>query len=211
MALTVTENTHNFHGLEINFQDMAPLGYFYALQIGFAFPLEQMNTLPPSWVNLYTEKKLFFSDPIMRWGYTQLGIKRWSDLVKWDEEGVLEIAKSMDLNFGCVAACIDNLNDGRKSIAILARSDREYTDAELNKIERFLQKAHNSTASLSNITEAELEALGMIIKGMRLKEIAFQLGVTEGAVKQRLKNAKSKLGATTSAQAASLASSLGLV
>jgi LuxR family transcriptional regulator len=51
----------------------------------------------------------------------------------------------------------------------------------------------------------------MIKDGKRLKEIAFDLGVTEGAVKQRLKNAKTKLGAKTGTQAAALASQYGLI
>tara|TARA_B110000977_G_C10850713_1_gene405683 strand:- start:4 stop:207 length:204 start_codon:yes stop_codon:yes gene_type:complete len=63
----------------------------------------------------------------------------------------------------------------------------------------------------TNLTMAELEALGMIKDGKRLKEIAFDLGVTEGAVKQRLKNAKTKLGAKTGTQAAALASQYGLI
>jgi LuxR family transcriptional regulator len=51
----------------------------------------------------------------------------------------------------------------------------------------------------------------MVRDGKRLKEIAFDLGVTEGAVKQRLKNAKIKLGAKTGTQAAALASQYGLI
>ena len=37
----------------------------------------------------------------------------------------------------------------------------------------------------------------MVKDGKRLKQIAHELGVSEGAVKQRLKNAKTKLGAAT--------------
>jgi LuxR family transcriptional regulator len=61
------------------------------------------------------------------------------------------------------------------------------------------------------LTRAELEALRMVKDGLLVKEIAGILGVTEGAVKQRLKNAKLKLGAKTSTQAATMASDFGLV
>lgn len=47
----------------------------------------------------------------------------------------------------------------------------------------------------TNLTKAELEALRMVKDGLLVKEIANILGVSEGAVKQRLRNAKSKLGA----------------
>ena len=51
----------------------------------------------------------------------------------------------------------------------------------------------------------------MVKDGKRLKEIAFELSVSEGAVKQRLKNAKLKLGAKTGTQAAALANQYGLI
>jgi len=51
----------------------------------------------------------------------------------------------------------------------------------------------------------------MVREGLRLKQIAHDLGVSEGAVKQRLKNAKSKLGANTSAQAAAMVADFGLI
>jgi DNA-binding CsgD family transcriptional regulator len=43
--------------------------------------------------------------------------------------------------------------------------------------------------------------------GMRLKQVAAELGISESAVKARLNNAKRKLGAKTLSQAASLAAS----
>ena len=51
----------------------------------------------------------------------------------------------------------------------------------------------------------------MVRDGLRVKQIAYELGVSEGAVKQRLKNAKLKLGAQTGAQAAAMASEFGLI
>ena len=75
----------------------------------------------------------------------------------------------------------------------------------------YVKRRHAEMAPPKNLTMAELEALGMVKDGKRLKEIAFDLGVTEGAVKQRLKNAKTKLGAKTGTQAAALASQYGLI
>jgi LuxR family transcriptional regulator len=63
----------------------------------------------------------------------------------------------------------------------------------------------------TNLTMAELEALRMVKEGMRLKQMAHALGVSEGAIKQRLRNAKLKLGASTGAQAATRASDYGLI
>ena len=51
----------------------------------------------------------------------------------------------------------------------------------------------------------------MVRDGLLMKEIASLLGVTEGAVQQRLKNAKLKLNASTSSQAVSMAAGFGLI
>ena len=101
--------------------------------------------------------------------------------------------------------------DAQRSFASFARSDREYTDLELKLLKAYLTRRHSEMAPPTNLTKAELEALSMVKDGKRLKEIAFELNVSEGAVKQRLKNAKLKLSAKTGAQAATLASQYGLI
>ena len=45
----------------------------------------------------------------------------------------------------------------------------------------------------------------MQAEGLRLKQIAVRLGISESAVKARLNNVKRKLGARTQSQAASIA------
>jgi LuxR family transcriptional regulator len=74
-----------------------------------------------------------------------------------------------------------------------------------------LRARHDALAPPDNVTPAEIEALRLIKAGQRLKQIAWQLGVTEGAVKQRLKNARQKLEAKTGAEAISRATAFGLI
>ena len=70
---------------------------------------------------------------------------------------------------------------------------------------------HGAMRPPQNITDAEIEAMRLVKSGHRLKQIAYQLGVTEGAVKQRLKNARLKLNAKTGAEAISRAAAFGLI
>jgi len=70
---------------------------------------------------------------------------------------------------------------------------------------------HRSLNPPTNLTQAELEALMLVKDGLRLKEIAYQLGVSEGAIKQRLNGAKKKLDARTNTQAASKAVEFRLI
>jgi DNA-binding CsgD family transcriptional regulator len=51
----------------------------------------------------------------------------------------------------------------------------------------------------------------MQASGLRLKQIAGQLGISESAVKARLNNAKKKLGARTLAQASSIAAARRII
>jgi LuxR family transcriptional regulator len=124
---------------------------------------------------------------------------------------VLEQAQVFGLRYGAAVACYDGNREGQRSFGTFVRADREFTDAEIEQFQSYVQRLHRAKAPPTNLTPAEIEALGMVKGGMRLKQVAHELGVTEGAIKQRLKNAKAKLNAQTSAQAAAMASEFGLI
>ena len=81
----------------------------------------------------------------------------------------------------------------------------------MDLLHAFVCARHEALCPPRNLTVAELEALRLLKGGQRLKQIAHELGVTEGAVKQRLKNARLKLNAKTGAEAISRAASFGLI
>ncbi|MDP1578590.1 MAG: helix-turn-helix transcriptional regulator, partial [Cypionkella sp.] len=70
---------------------------------------------------------------------------------------------------------------------------------------RIMQHLHAGPEDEKSLTNAEIEALKLQSEGLRLKQIAAQLGISESAVKARLNNVKRKLGARTQSQAASIA------
>lgn len=193
------------------FQRLAPAGYYLALRIGFAFPLKETNALPSAWVTHYTQYGLLLQDPVVHWVYANTGTVRWSSLQSVDNAGILERAASFGLKYGVTVCCLDEGRGGHRSYGSFARSDREFTEAETDTISHLFETLHTLRLPPRNLTSAELEALGLVRDGMLLKEIAYDLGVTEGAIKQRLKNAKVKLGARTSAQAVTMASDFGLL
>lgn len=190
---------------------LAPAGYYIALRLGFAFPVEEMNRLPHDWVTHYTKQRFMLSDPIIRWVYANTGLIRWSELEDDDPRGVIRQAKSFGLRYGVAISVFDNNPEGQRSFGSFCRSDREFRDTEINALHAYILQRHKQMDPPRNLTEAEIEALQRVKNGMRLKEIAFELGVSEGAVKQRLKNAKTKLSANTSTQAATIAASHGLI
>ncbi|MDR9428734.1 MAG: autoinducer binding domain-containing protein [Salibaculum sp.] len=189
----------------------ASAGYYIALRVGFAFPLEEVNALPRAWVDHYTQNRFMLHDPVIRWIYSNTGAIRWSALDLPDPMRVLEQAQVFGLRYGAAVACYDGNREGQRSFGTFVRGDREFTDAEIAQFECYVDQLHRTKAPPTNLTPAEIEALGMIKRGMRLKQVAHELGVTEGAIKQRLKNAKTKLNAQTSAQAAAMACEFGLI
>ncbi len=190
---------------------LATSGYYIALRIGFAFPLAEHNALPAAWVEHYTQKNYMLSDPVMRWLYQNSGAARWSRIKHADPRGIMAAAAGFGLRFGVAIACDDPGPRGQRSFGTFARADREFTDAEIALLQAKLQALHIAMAPPTNLTRAELEALRMVKDGFLVKEIANRLGVSEGAVKQRLKNAKAKLGAKTGSQAVSAAAGYGLI
>ncbi|MBE0414144.1 autoinducer binding domain-containing protein [Yoonia sp.] len=192
-------------------RQLAPSGHYIALRIGFAFPMEEVNALPEPWVAHYTTQRFMLVDPVVRWAYGNTGTCRWSALDQDDPRRVIAQAQTFGLRYGVVISVMDSGNNAQRSFASFARNDREYTDLEVKLLHAYVIRRHNDTAPPTNLTRAELQALGMVKDGKRLKEIAFELRVSEGAVKQRLKNAKLKLGAKTSTQAAALANQYGLI
>lgn len=190
---------------------LAPSGYYIALRIGFAFPMEEVNAFPEDWISHYTKQRFMLFDPVVRWAYGNTGTIRWSEVDIDDPKRVIAQAQTFGMRYGVTVSLFDSGADAQRSFASFTRSDREYTDLEVKLLKAFLARRHNETAPPTNLTKAELEALGMVKDGKRLKEIAFELSVSEGAVKQRLKNAKLKLGAKTGSQAAALANQYGLI
>lgn len=190
---------------------LAPSGMQISLRIRFGAPLCSFNSYSSDWVQKYTELGLMMYDPNMKWAYSNIGICRWSTLLKHDTHSVLKMAEGYGIKYGATVACRTKTGTGNRSIATFGRNDREYEDAELTHLHTFVENLHNDAAPPTNITEAEIEALLMLKQGMIIKEVAAQLGVSDNAVKQRLSNARRKLNANTTVHAASLAQQYGLI
>jgi len=191
--------------------NIAPAGFYVALRVGFSFPVEEINRLPAEWVTHYTQQRFMLFDPVIQWVHANTGFVRWSELEMDDPKGVMRQAQSFGLRYGAAISVFDGNAKGQRSYGSFVRGDREYTDLELKLLHVYMQRRHAEMEPPTNLTKAEIEALSMVKDGKRLKEIAHVLGVSEGAVKQRLKNAKAKLEAKTSTQAATIAAQHGII
>ena len=144
-------------------------------------------------------------DPVVRWVYENTGAIRWSQLAARDRHGVFAMAQEHGLRYGVAISYMTRQPSEERSYGSFARSDREFTAAEMLTLQEALRALHGQALPPAQLTDAELEALSLVRDGLRLKEIAYRIGVSEGAIKQRLAGAKKKLGARTNSQAASIA------
>jgi LuxR family transcriptional regulator len=190
---------------------LAPAGHYIAIRVTFAFPMVEQNRLPEAWVREYTVSGLGVYDPAMVWAHQNQGYVRMRDLAARDSQGVLELAKYHGLNFGAAVCCSDSDLGAGRSFGFFFRSDRDYATDELEQLHAVVLEMHRAHARPKNLTEAELETLGLVKNGLLMKEIASALGVSESAVKQRLRNARLKLNAKTGTQAAARATMLGMI
>ncbi|TFL18694.1 helix-turn-helix transcriptional regulator [Jannaschia formosa] len=193
------------------FEEIASAGFYIAFRIEFLLPEFEHNSLPRPWVHKYTQQGLLMMDPVLRWVYCNAGSIRWSEVDIPDTSGVLGEAAKYDLNFGAAISLRDEDDPSIRSFGNFCRSDRELTSSEIEELGRRLELLFADLTAPDDVTEAETEVLAAIRDGELLKEIAFKLGISEGAVKQRLRSAKDKLGARTTPQAVSMASDYGLL
>ncbi|MEM0936200.1 MAG: autoinducer binding domain-containing protein [Pseudomonadota bacterium] len=193
------------------FAEIANAGFYIAFRLEFLLPEFEHNTLPLPWVHRYTQQGLLMLDPVMRWIYTNTGAIRWSEIPIPDSDGVLELAQGYGLNYGAAISLRDAEDPSVRSFGNFCRGDRELECREIEELTQKLELLFADLTAPSDVTEAELEVLRDIQNGKLIKEIAYSLGISEGAVKQRLRSAKDKLGARTTPQAVSVASSYGLI
>ncbi|SNT16999.1 helix-turn-helix transcriptional regulator [Tropicimonas sediminicola] len=191
-------------------EQLAPAGFHLAVRVGFAFPEYEWSTLPLGWVHRYTREALMLYDPVTRWVYENVGCVRWSEIGDDDPKGVLSLAAQHDLTFGVAVCVMDDSEPGIRTYGSFARSDREFRVDEMETLVDHLTRLHHQEPIALVLTPAEIEALHMIRDGLLTKEIAYELDISESAVKQRLRSAKSKLKARTTTHAVTLAERRGL-
>lgn len=189
---------------------IAPAGYYIGLRVGFYAPEAEINTFSPEWIEKYTIEALALFDPLRHWVLKNVGSKRWSGIGIAEPDTVMNLYRSYGCAYGVVIAIQNEKRGSKRSVAYFSRHDRELYDAEIMELNMILLAAHNEQARL-RLTNAQREALIMFASGKRYKEIAYELSISESAVKARIKSAVRKLGATTTTQATAIAMKNGLL
>lgn len=164
--------------------------------------------MPDAWVKVYVENGYALGDPVFLWSVFNNGAKRWSEIAIDDFRGVLGAAKHYGLNFGGVASRVES---GRFSILSVARGDREYTDAEIELCKELLNRAVLEGGPVALLKPSERDVLWALSQGVTLQELAAQTETSISTIKDRLKRARTALGARTATQAVAKATRKKLI
>lgn len=179
-------------------QSCAPKGYAVGLHIRFAAPLITSHTYDEGWLQIYTARAYALRDPMVFWGLSCEGSTRWSEIALPDPFDIFAQAAEFGLKFGCAIACGPLTS---RTIVGAAREDREFTDAEIARIQAIVWKMHEIARPPDELTKAQVEALKCIADGDRHIAAAARLGISESALKARLTAARLKLSARTTSEA----------
>lgn len=177
---------------------LAPKGYNIGLHIRFTSPLMTFQTYDTEWLNYYTDNGYVLRDPVVAWGFATTGATRWSNKRLPDPFGIMKEAERFGLLYGATVSCGPISS---RTIASVARADREFQDEEINEIEQVVRRLHDMTEPPQELTKAQVEALKCIAGGDRHAAAAAKLGISESALKARLNSARQRLMARTTAEA----------
>lgn len=157
---------------------------------------------PIEWRTQYEKNKYLFIDPVVHSFVRNDGDVRWSKVSWRDVFGIMKAARKYGLVYG--ASFVRSNLDGKKSMLSVARSDREISQGEMDQLSdwwtEFVIKANQPLP----ISEAEISALDCMLRNMSVSEAATYNGVSETAMKSRLKSARQKLGCKNNTTAAGI-------
>lgn len=118
-------------------REIAPPGFVMVFDVTWSGPKFTHFEYPQDWREIYEGKNYFILDPVFYWTMTSKGRKRWSELRLPDPGKIFEKGKKYDLNYGAV---FSHRSKRSRSFLTAARSDREFTDAELTEMNNLFKE-----------------------------------------------------------------------
>jgi len=178
--------------------EIAPAGYAAGLKLRFSGPALVRDTYPPAWKEHYAESLMAYWDPVVVWSLANTGHKRWSELRIPDPMNVMNKAREYGINYGVV---ISLGKISKRSMLGISRSDREFTDEEIQRTIEIFTHIHELVTEAKSLTKNQAEALKLIAGGDLHSAASAKLGISESALKARLKAARQRLSARSTAEA----------
>lgn len=184
------------------------------------------TTYPDAWTAYYLDNHYFDIDPvigILRWGHLPVD---WSSL-DWQQSSaahLLKVARHHDIGPHGLTVPIRGPEGERCLFSVTCnRPRRQWLRLRTESIHELLILSHyldetilsvtglRDATSYRDLSRRERQCLEFLAAGLLAKQIAAALSISESAVKQYLRSARLKLGASTSHQAVAKASFFELI
>lgn len=123
-------------------------GFAVGLHLTFTTPRYMLQTYPAAWRSHYAREGLLLIDPTVHWGLANTGWTRWSALPVPPQRNILAEATAHGMPYGITVA---TLARGSRSIASLARADREFTGPEAEGVRGLVDELHDQTFSIHTL------------------------------------------------------------
>jgi LuxR family transcriptional regulator, quorum-sensing system regulator SdiA len=131
-------------------------GFALAIHIRFTRSALLYRTYDPTWIEHYSEKGYFLSDPVVHWGLTNDGAVDWDALTEQDTEGVLSDAKRFGLANGWTFSVGPATS---RTISGHTKSGKPFTPQERHTITTLVTRAHDMTNDIDTMPPGVVEAL----------------------------------------------------
>lgn len=184
------------------------------------------STYPDAWTAAYVEQDYFSIDPVvdvLRWGHLPVD---WSSL-DWRSPSAARLmsqARFYDIGPNGLTIPVRGPQGERCLFSVTSdRPRREWSKLRRGGIHDLIILSHylhetvlsatglRDTGQYRELSRRERQCLELLAAGRLSKQIAAALGISESAVKQYLRSARLKLGASTSHQAVAKASFFELI
>lgn len=189
-------------------QKIGPVGYAVMLHLRGLSCRMFDRTYPQEWVEHYNANGYALRDPIVGWCIEHVGILRWSDPGLPDPYDIMGKAAGFGLRYG---AAVSLGPRSCRSIVSVARADRELLPEELEELEKLSQHLHQLLPRELELTAKQIEAIECVAAGMRMKQAAAFIGISDSALKFRFRAIREKLSARTNAEAIQRAKDYDLI
>lgn len=183
-------------------------GYNCGFHFRYSRPMIVRTTYREDWQIHYSLNKFILADPSVVWGIANTGTVRWSEIELQDPLGVFDEAARFGYAFG---ATMSTGPRESRSLGSAARSDREFTDAEIAAIYDVFTRIHAAVARQPGLKTHQQEVMQLLEAGLTYDQICRELGISRTAVVNRLKGARKVLGVATNAEAIRIAVERGFI
>ena len=193
-------------------QDVCPGGFKLLGGIREGRVSTRINGTTGAWQRTYSANSYRYADPVIAWGLSRTGYRLWTGLDRPrpdDPSGFFLQAHG----HGIVAmAGISVAGQGARSILELVSVLDDFAPSLLANFETRLAGLHPLfLRDHPRLTCAEAEALRLLAAGATIFEAAHAIGISESAVKLRLRGARKRLGVPTTLAAIHTAACRGLI